>query len=214
MTTIGGIDEAGRGCIVGDLIITGITIEESTLDSWRRVGVKDSKRLSPKRREVLCGLLTKHWGITFHTITIPPPEIDVAVMVHKLNRLEAVNFAKVADALKADKFYVDSPDRNCTRFSNIIYNLSNSKPDVVAENKADSTYTVVGAASIIAKVTRDREVAKLREKHGDFGSGYPSDRRTREFLTELVNRTGKIPDYCRRSWSSWQRWTPQIERFK
>jgi len=138
---------------------------------------------------------------------ISPGEIDEVVTrgirLRKLNYLEAVYFARVIDALEARSVTVDASDVIPGRFRNdIVANLD--KPcEVTAFHKADRNFPVVSAASIVAKVERDRAVALLREEHGDFGSGYPSDPTTRAFFAYRMKRGEPLPGYVRRSWKTW-----------
>ena len=142
-----------------------------------------------------------------HWAWIPPREIDQVVLtgrkLRKLNYLEAVYFAKVIDELGAPKVTVDASDVIPERFrDDIVANLGN-RCEVTALHKADRNFPVVSAASIIAKVERDRAVARLREEHGDFGSGYPSDPITRAFFVDRMGRGEPLPGYVRKSWKTW-----------
>jgi ribonuclease HII len=138
-----------------------------------------------------------------------PAEIDRYVRVGKkyrrLNFLEALHMAKVIDALNPDVVFVDAPDTNPARFTRELRELMSSKPRIVAEHKADRNYVVVSAASIVAKVERDKSVELLRMEHGQFGSGYPSDEETIDYLRRWVEREGTIPSFARRSWRTWDR---------
>jgi ribonuclease HII len=133
-----------------------------------------------------------------------PKEIDVAVnrgrKLHKLNRLEAQTMAKVIEALKPDKVYVDAADILEQRFKHHILECLPVRTKIVSEHKADRNYIVVSAASIIAKVERDREIAALWSKYGCFGSGYPSDPRTVSFLTKCLGKDPMYPHFVRKSW--------------
>jgi ribonuclease HII len=113
--------------------------------------------------------------------------------------------AKVIDALNPDVVFVDAPDTNPARFTRELRELMSSKPRIVAEHKADRNYVVVSAASIVAKVERDKSVELLRMEHGQFGSGYPSDEETIDYLRRWVEREGTIPSFARRSWRTWDR---------
>jgi ribonuclease HII len=208
MTLQGGIDEAGRGCIAGPLVVAGVSIRDENLELLTEIGVRDSKKLSPRRRETLYGEILKISERVFST-QIQPPEIDRIVLTgkkyRKLNYLEAIYFAKVADNLGADHVTVDASDSSPERFRSNISDHLSCVCEVEAHHKADRDYPVVSAASIIAKVERDREVLRLRERHGDFGSGYPSDPRTRIFFTERLRRGEPLPDYVRKSWKTWRK---------
>lgn len=205
-TLTGGVDEAGRGCLVGDLFVAGVSATASGVRAMKELGVKDSKRLSPSQRESLYPEIIR-LAASVHWSRIPPREIDDVVMhgkkLRKLNYLEAVYFAKVIDRLGARRVTVDASDVLPHRFRDDILASMTTKCEVTARHKADRDFPVVSAASIVAKVQRDRSVAQLRERHGDFGSGYPSDPKTRAFFEEIIRRRKPLPDYVRKSWKTW-----------
>jgi ribonuclease HII len=200
---VAGIDEAGRGAVIGPLVIAGVLMDEEVFLKLNELGVKDSKLLTAHRREVL-SVEIRRLIKDFHVVKLWPKEIDVAVnsgrKLHKLNRLEAETMARVIEALKPDKVYVDAADVLEQRFKHHILECLSFRAKIVSEHKADRNYVVVSAASIIAKVERDREIAVLASKYGDFGSGYPSDPRTVSFLTECIAKESKYPDFIRKSW--------------
>jgi ribonuclease HII len=205
---IAGVDEAGRGCVVGPLVVAGIAVKTENLQLLTELGVKDSKLLSPKKRDELypeiIKLTEKH-----HIIKLPPAQIDKVVQssrtLHKLNRLEAQTMAKIVEVLRPDEAYVDAADVVAHRFGNHIAECLRFKTRIVSEHKADRTYPIVSAASIIAKVERDGEIAKLRVKYGDFGTGYLTDDKTIVFLKRLLNENGNYPSFIRKSWKPAQR---------
>jgi ribonuclease HII len=200
---VAGVDDAGRGAVIGPLVIAGVLVKEEDLPKLKELGVKDSKLLSPHRREVLAPEIRKIVQ-KYAVLKLQPEEIDVVVKsgrkLHKLNWLEAQTMAKVIETLKPDRVYVDASDVLEERFKQHILECMSFKVDIVSEHKADRNYVAVSAASIIAKVERDREVAELAGVYGDFGSGYPSDQRTINFLKQLVERAGEYPEFIRKSW--------------
>jgi ribonuclease HII len=200
---IAGVDEAGRGCVIGPLVIAGILLKSESLRYLSELGVKDSKLLTAKRRESLyteiLKLTEKHY-----IIKVPPAQIDKVVRsdrkLHKLNRLEAQTMAKIIDVLKPHEAYVDAADVLENRFGDHIEECLRNRTKIISQHKADRTYPIVSAASIIAKVERDQEIAKLTSKYGDFGSGYLTDEKTIYFLKRLLNRYGDYPSCVRKSW--------------
>jgi ribonuclease HII len=200
---VAGVDDAGRGCVIGPLVIAGVLMKEADLSKLARIGVRDSKLLSPHRRETLAAEI-KHIAAKISIAKLSPREIDVVVesgrKLHKLNRLEAQTMARVIEALRPDIAYVDASDVLEERYKQHILECLPFKVEIVSEHKADRNYPIVSAASIIAKVERDSEIAKLTESLGDFGSGYPSDPRTMSFLQECLDKFGEYPDFVRRSW--------------
>ncbi|MCL2476513.1 ribonuclease HII [Candidatus Bathycorpusculum sp.] len=203
---VAGVDEAGRGCVIGPLVVAGVVVLEENLPGLLELGVADSKMLSAKRRETLypeiLRLVKSH-----HVIKVPPYLIDRAVnstrVLYKLNHLEAHTMAKVIQELGPDKAFVDAADVVAQRFGNYIreFLVMAQQPIIVSEHKADRNYAVVAAASIIAKVERDLEIQRLQEKYGDFGSGYLGDGRTLVFLRRLLAEGhGVYPSCVRKSW--------------
>jgi ribonuclease HII len=205
---IAGVDEAGRGCVIGPLVVAGILVKTENMQLLIDLGVKDSKLLTAKKRETLypeiIKLTQKH-----HIIKVPPAQIDKVVRssrtLHKLNRLEAQTMAKIIEILRPDEAYVDAADVLEQRFENHINELLRFKTRIVSEHKADRTYPIVSAASIIAKVERDSEITKLKVKYGDFGSGYLTDDKTMVFLKRLLNTNDDYPSCVRKSWKPAQR---------
>ncbi len=205
---LGGVDEAGRGCVLGPLAVAGVSVDSSRLADLAALGVKDSKLLTPNQREALHPEILKVCS-GVQVSRIPPKMIDRYVCRGKKYRrliyLETIHMARVIDALGVDEVFVDAPDANPARFASELTDLLTSKPRIVAEHKADVNYTVVSAASIVAKVERDRDIAELRELHGDFGSGYPSDPDTIAFLESWVKEKSAQPEFARKSWKTWDR---------
>lgn len=205
---ISGVDEAGRGPVIGPLVIAGVLFKENDLPKLVNLGVKDSKLLSPQKRETLA-LQIKKLALKWHIVLLSPAEIDRVVesrrKLHKLNRLEAQAMAKVITVLKPDVVYVDASDVLADRFEeHIAENLSFS-PKIISEHKADVKYPVVSAASIIAKVERDKVISQLQKKHGNMGCGYPSDSNTIKFLEDWIRKFGSYPDFVRKSWKTAKR---------
>jgi ribonuclease HII len=202
---IAGVDEAGRGCVIGPLVIAGYLIKEVNIPLLIQLGVKDSKLLSPKKRENLSTeimrIAEKHY-----VVKLSPSEIDHAVeskrKLHKLNRLEAQTMAHIISVLKPDQAYVDAADVVEDRFKHHIQEALTVKANITSKHKADRIYPVVSAASIIAKVERDSEIAVLRGAYGDFGSGYLTDQRTTSFLRRWLQTHDEYPDCVRKSWKS------------
>ena len=199
---IAGIDEAGRGCIIGPLVIAGVLIKEENLPLLTQIGVKDSKLLSPKKRQTLATQITQI--AEYHIIKLTPKQIDQAVNSkrkhHKLNRLEAQTMTQIINTLKPDKTYVDAADVNEERFKHYIQEGLTTKTKITSKHKADKIYPIVSAASIIAKVERDKEIAALKDKYGDFGSGYLTDQKTIHFLKQWLQTHAEHADCVRKSW--------------
>jgi ribonuclease HII len=200
---IAGVDEAGRGPIIGPLAIAGVLLDEKNLPKLIGLGVKDSKLLSPRRREELAAEIKK-LVLKYHVAMLSPTEIDRVVetgkKLHKLNRLEAQTMAKVITILKPDVVYVDASDVLPDRFKQHIVENLTFKVQIISEHKADVNYPIVSAASIIAKVERDRALSALQDKYGNIGCGYATDPDTIKFLEFWITKFGSYPDFVRKSW--------------
>jgi len=188
---------------MGPLVIAGVLICEGSQSKLFELGVKDSKLLSRGRREQLIKGI-EQIAIDIYIIKLSPAEIDKAVSrrrkFHKLNRLEAQTMAKVIAALRPDVAIVDASDVLASRYKQHIRECLSFPVQLISEHKADKTYPVVSAASIVAKVERDRNIDELKVKYGDFGSGYMTDPKTTTFLETLIDEYGTYPDFVRRSW--------------
>lgn len=196
-----GIDEAGRGPVFGPMIMCGALIDESKLKQLPKMGVKDSKSLTPKRRVMLSSRIAEI--LESHILLeISPKEIDGSVERNELNILEARKMAELIEKLGADIVYVDSPQTSTEKYTRRIREGLSFEPTIIAENHAETKYPIVAAASILAKVRRDQIIEGLREKYGDFGSGYPADKRTREFLIKWYRKHKSFPEEVRKSWKT------------
>ncbi len=198
-----GIDEAGRGPVLGPMVVAIACIDDERL--LVEIGVKDSKALSRRERESLYHVLIRVLKLYAYRI-VEPQVIDEYVMKNALNLLEAEVYASLINealkVVKVERVYLDSPDPRPERFAAYVRKFVRDNVEVVALNKADREVPVVSAASIIAKAIRDWRIDELKKTYGDFGSGYPSDPRTRMFLREWVRRYGDLPPIARRSWST------------
>lgn len=200
-----------------------VAVKSTSLHKLSDIGVRDSKILPEKKREQLFGEIMDI-ATDVKVARIFPNEINDAMRNHiSLNELEAMRFADLFDQIEHDVsvVYLDSPDVIPERFGT-RFKMSSSKPTkvvgikakkdsgikytrIVSEHKADSRYPIVSAASIIAKVTRDREIALLEKKLKlKIGSGYPSDYKTIDIIKKNL-RTGILDNHIRQKWSTMER---------
>lgn len=196
---VGGVDEAGRGSIIGPLVVAGISIRESKIWQLTEMGVKDSKALTPKARARLFGEIMKI-ADSVCIRKINPIEVDDNVSLRGLNRLEARVMAAVINNIGADEVYVDCCDVNPIRYRDYIGQYLKCSPRLHSMHHADVINVVVSAASIIAKITRDGEIQHIRKRYRTIGSGYPSDDRTMRFIRRYVTKNGSAPEFARKSW--------------
>lgn len=206
MKTVLGIDEAGRGAVVGPLIIAGAMFQERDLVKLKALDVRDSKELSPARREELEDKI-KDLAVDFVVVSISAHTIDEMRGVKNLNRIEIDYMADIIKTLKPEKATVDSPEANTEKIKNeILGKLGDLKVEIVSENYADKKYPEVSAASILAKVVRDKSIKGLESRLGtEIGAGYPSDERTIKFLKWVLEKYKGYPEFVRKSWITSQR---------
>jgi ribonuclease HII len=209
---IAGIDEAGRGPLIGPLVICVAAIVENNESELRALGVKDSKLLTEEQREDILKELIK---ITHHELVIiQPSEIDDAVnsLKYNLNWLEADHGAALLNKLNVkleeniSKCIIDCPSTNIKAYTKYFQEKVDDKDiKLQVEHKADLNHLIVGAASIIAKVTREKELEKLKKKlKVDFGSGYPADPKTKEFV-EKHHSDREYSQLFRKSWETYKK---------
>ncbi|MBN2454464.1 ribonuclease HII [Candidatus Woesearchaeota archaeon] len=185
------------------MVMAGILIEESKLHELKKMGVKDSKLLAHSKRKELFKkivLMAKEYSI----IIIEPWEVDEALNSKKLNLnwLEAHKSAQIINGLKPERVVIDSPSNNVVKYKAYLMDLlDNKKIKAVVEHKADVNHVECSAASILAKVTREDEVEKLKKKYGDFGSGYLTDPLTIKFMKENFE---KHPEIFRKTWAPYK----------
>jgi len=209
-----GVEEAGRGPVIGPMVMCALAIEESQNEALLNMGVKDSKLLTPNKRSQLKPILEKNYE--FEKMIVTAKEVDSALESEtmNLNWLEAVTsatlcnklFKKLDNSEKEITIILDCPSTNIPAYSDYfkrhLDSILGKNIKVLAEHKADVNHPVVGGASIIAKVTRDAEIAKIKQEiRIDFGSGYPADPRTKAFLEKNYDKY----DIFRKSWESWKR---------
>ncbi len=214
---IAGVDDAGRGPVIGPLVIAGAAFHEGQLQRLKDLGVKDSKLLSASKREKLAEEIKK-LALSWHHVELSPDEVDPYVYstkrLFKLNYLEAKRMAEVIAILVPDEVFVDASDVNETRFADQIMEHLPIRIPITSRHHADATYPVVSAASILAKVQRDSAIAELRLEYGDFGSGYPSDPKTEDFLLNWRREHGCYPEFARQSWKTLKRLDETIYQLK
>lgn len=197
-----GVDEAGRGCIIGPMVICAAVINPFDEYKLKELGVKDSKKLTPSKRQKLYGKIGKICRYT--TIKVSAQEINELMKSMNLNEIEAMKIAHAIDQLNITNatIFVDSPDPIPSKFAARIKKYLKKSNHIIAENKADDKYLIVGAASIIAKVTRDREIEKIKKATGiEFNSGYTSDPITQYYVKKRAEYP-QLEPYLRIYWAT------------
>lgn len=205
-----GIDDAGRGPVIGPMVLAGCLIDEKTRKEFKKIGIVDSKKLTPKRREYFEKII-KEKAISYHIFQSTPEEILSKNKAGiKLNEVEGLLCAKIINKLNTEKerikIFVDCPSVSISKWDDYlrmhVKNLSNL--EISCEHKADENYVSVSAASILAKCKRDREISKLKEKYGEgIGSGYTSDPSTQTFLKKYAKKY-ENEGIFRKTWITWK----------
>jgi len=205
---IAGVDDAGRGPVIGPLVVAGVLLAKERIGELRAMGVKDSKLLTAETRAQLAGEI-RSLVEKMSVVEAQPKEIDDVVLhggkLRKLNFLEAKLMAQVICELAPEEVYVDASDVREERYKQTVLELLPAelkRIKVFSEHHADRTYPVVSAASIIAKVRRDEAVEELRREYGDFGSGYITDPKTLDFLRDWRRTHSGYPPIVRMSWKT------------
>jgi ribonuclease HII len=201
-----GIDEAGRGPVIGPLVVAGVIFKnDSKLIEYN---VRDSKKITPKRRNILAKKIMEI-AEDYEIIIISASDIDDMRKIMTLNEIEVNIFGKIINKLKPDVCFIDAVDVNDKRFSRNIMSRLSYEPEIISKHKADDIYPIVGAASILAKTIRDREIKSISENlekklNLPLGSGYPSDPNTKKFLKNWLKKFGNLPPNVRHSWRTSQ----------
>ncbi len=197
-----GADEAGRGPVLGPLVVAAVAVEDE--EALRSIGVRDSKRLSPPQRERLYHEITE--ACSYEVISLSPRHIDEGRSRMSLNMIEADAFASVLRPYRSHSLFVDCADANEATFAEAIRSRLGGCGPLVCRHRADDLFPVVSAASIIAKVIRDRAILSIQDEVGEeIGSGYPSDPKTVAFLERWINDKGNPPPFARCSWETTRR---------
>ena len=192
-----GVDEAGKGAVFGPLVVAAVACVSD--DEARAAGARDSKTLSPKRREEIYAEITARFTVATRTLT--PAEIDARPRA-SLNTCIARAHAAVVSDLSPEMAILDACDVDEHRYRRTVAGFLKKKCRLVSVHEADRIYPVVGAASIVAKVIRDRAIAELALEFGEIGSGYPSDPVTIAYLKEYLGDRKVPPPFARTTWAT------------
>jgi ribonuclease HII len=199
-----GLDEAGRGSVLGPLVVGGFLCPAEQVESLRDHGVRDSKLLTAERRGAIYAELAGLGELS--SVALVPRTIDRYVARGGLNELELESFARLIHRLRPDVAYVDACDTNAERFGQRLEALAGSGVTVISRHKADRDFPIVGAASIVAKVRRDAALERLQGTLEEpIGCGYAHDPETQACVLRHARDGGPVPSWMRRSWETVQR---------
>jgi ribonuclease HII len=210
-----GIDDAGRGPLIGPMILAGVLLNKKDESYLKSEGVNDSKLISHPMRIKLAGII-KDICINFKIVSIEPELIDYSIKNGvNLNTLEAIKSAEIINSLIQSRkgpirVIVDCPSTNTMKWRALLLSYLSDKSEIelICEHKADINHAVVSAASILAKVAREEAIEKIREKYGVIGSGYPADPLTQEFLKKHGKKLANSGIF-RKSWNTWKALFPE-----
>jgi ribonuclease HII len=197
-SVICGVDEAGKGSVLGPMVVAAVGVSDESILTG--LGLKDSKLLSAKERERLYPIIRKQCKVA--VVKLDAQEIDAIRNEMTLNAAVARAHARVISKLAPSCAYVDACDVNIFRYAEMVRSSLDRDCEIVSEHHADEKYPVVSAASIIAKVTRDRAIKALARKYGEIGSGYPSDPVTIRYLSGYIDEHRTPPPLARKSWKT------------
>ncbi|MCH7568822.1 MAG: ribonuclease HII [Nanoarchaeota archaeon] len=214
-----GIDDAGRGPLIGPMILAGVLINKEQEKTFKKEQVTDSKLLFHEQRVRLAKTIKEN-SLSNKIIKVSAEEIDISLKSGtNLNKLEAKKSADIINYLNNTKkriqVIIDCPSVNTSAWKKTLLNFIKHPANLTikCEHKADFNYAVVSAASILAKVAREEEVAKIKKQFGNIGSGYPSDPTTKEFL----KKHGKALEdsgIFRKTWATWKKAFPDKKQKK
>ena len=210
-----GIDEAGKGPVIGPMCIAGVCASKEQENKLRILGVDDSKKLTAKKRAQLA-VSIKKYITSWYIYEVEPKQIDDLRQIMTMNEIMVLCFSKVMEELSMPEekafsvVYLDAADVLEERFARRVHEeYGKKKPDradkveYISKHKADTISPIVSAASILAKTRRDEIIEEIKKRENvDFGSGYPSDPKTKQFLEKCAKENGVFPDYVRRSWKT------------
>uniref|UniRef100_A0A5K3EJL3 Ribonuclease n=1 Tax=Mesocestoides corti TaxID=53468 RepID=A0A5K3EJL3_MESCO len=213
-----GIDEAGRGPVLGPMLYAGAIAPLDKHSALKAMGLMDSKQLTEERREDLLKQMLKEsdWlAYTLHVIS--PMEITEEMLSSQKTSLNVISQNAAIGLIRSaldqcvnlKEVFVDTVGKAETYQAYLTSLFPNLK--ITVESKADATYPIVSAASIYAKVTRDRLLARWpKEARGSvppgtpIGSGYPGDPLTKQYLRMCMDPIFGFPPLVRSSWATAQ----------
>ncbi|KAL7072102.1 hypothetical protein ACQ4LE_008775 [Meloidogyne hapla] len=204
-----GIDETGRGPVLGPMVYGCAIVFADKKEELKSLGVKDSKMLSRLQREkVIINMETSEF-ITYSLCVVHPRTISAHMQRRARLSLNEIShnciIGLIQNALQRgiciQEVFVDLVGSKEETFQHFLQsNFPSLK--ITVSKKADFIFPIVGAASIFAKVTRDRRVSNLQDSTSEIGSGYPSDPTTKCYISKNLNPLFGFPSLVRFSWQT------------
>ncbi len=174
---IGGVDEVGRGPLIGDVVAACVVLPRD----FYLEGLTDSKKLSEKKRDIFYDYIINHC-IAYGVGHVSPKEIDEINIYEASRKAMLIAISKVREQISLEHVLVDAMP---------LPSLDISSTSII---KGDAKSVSIAAASVVAKVTRDRMMLELDKKYPMYGfaahKGYP----TKKHL-EAIEKYGLIDGY-------------------
>ncbi|TPH58475.1 ribonuclease HII [Helicobacter pylori] len=176
-----GIDEAGRGCLAGSLFVAGVVCSDKTAAEFLETGLKDSKKLSPKKRFFLEDKIKSHGEVGFFVVKKSANEIDklgLGVCLKLAVREILENGRSLAKEIKID--------------GNTAFGLNERYPTIQTIIKGDETIAQIAMASVLAKAAKDREMRQLHALFKEYGWDKNCGYGTKQHIEAIV-KLGATP---------------------
>lgn len=202
MSLVLGIDEAGKGPVIGSMFVAGVVIRKDKVQALRKLGVKNSKLLTKHMRNIMFNLV-KTYAEKIYVREVKPNVID-KININNILLEEFLNITRSGLEEFNDKIklvIIDLPSMSPNKVKQAIM-LLGFRGNIVVEHFADKKYATVSAASIVAKTYREKHIGALKKTYGDFGSGYPSDVKTVSWIKNFYRKEGYLPPIVRKSWKT------------
>ncbi len=201
--TVLGIDEAGRGPILGPMVLAAVFIEDQAIPSFEQQGIADSKHFgstmaAKKKRKIMAEFIQTHARFA-EVVVVDVSTIDRHVVRGELNVLERnVAQSLIEKAPKATTIIADG--------LSVFGPLSKQFPSLHAQNHAESAHIAVAAASVLAKDKRDDLFALIAKRYhkqfGEIKGGGYINKPTIAFLKQYKKTYGCFPPELRTSWNT------------
>lgn len=208
-----GIDEVGRGLVIGLMVIVVVVVDENSFLKFEELKVRDFKKLILKRWEKF---FNEIFGVLDDYVIFELFFDVIGFREGMFNEFEVENFVKVLNLFKVkfDVIYVDVVDVDEECFVREFGERLNFEVEVVVKYKVDDIFFVVLVVLIFVKVIRDRVVEKFKEEYGEIGFGYLSDLRMRVFFENYYWEYGEFLLIVRKGWKMLKKIVEKVESEK
>jgi ribonuclease HII len=200
-----GIDEAGRGPAVGPMVMAAVALDTPAAAALSRAGLTDSKSFGAGEdaHSTRCELdrEIRARARFVMTIEVEHTEIDERVARNELNVLERELASRLVERALGELAQID---RIIADGKRMFLALTQRFERFESHDRAEDKHAAVAAASVVAKVLRDRRFEQIRQRYeqelGPITGGGYANAATRRWLRAYCERYGRLPDEARRSW--------------